>query len=118
MGFWGVGVGGMVWGWGGGALSKLFVFLSEGSCCAERQRKKSQKLSAFLCPVTIYTPPHDSGRVWFHVGCVSVHLYFHFQMVTWVNVMKCFFGHFLPLIQEGHLSVSGKRTILVNRLED
>ena len=44
------------------------------------------------------------------------------NILSWRLIVKYFFAVilFLPLIQEGHLSVSGERmcTILVNRLED
>ena len=43
------------------------------------------------------------------------------NILSWRLIMKYFYGQPLPsLIQEGQLSVSGKRmcTILVNRLED
>ena len=56
--------------------------------------------SFFLPFFHFYTVPCNSGRVlWFHVGCScvclsvpllyvrpSVRLYFHFRMITWVNI--------------------------------
>ena len=46
-----------------------------------------------LFAVSFYTLPHNGGGVlWLYVGvrlsicCMSIHPYFHFQTITWVNV--------------------------------
>ena len=31
------------------------------------------------------------------------------NILSWRLIMKCFYGHSFPMIQEGQLSVSGKR---------
>ena len=49
------------------------------------------RIKKCICLFFFYTPPHDSdGVLWFQVGRLSVHLsvhpYFCFQMITWVNI--------------------------------
>ena len=57
---------------------------------------RSGFLAGYQGVCSFYTPPHDNGGVqWYHVGhpCVcpsicpsSMHPYFHYQMITWVDI--------------------------------
>ena len=91
---------------------KDFIHHFRKVCCTQKHGIKkfnNNKLLCFWFPTDrfsmadshcscFYTPPHDNGGIlWFHVGCPcvslsvhspSVHPYFCFQMITWININR------------------------------
>ena len=69
-------------------------------CLCVCQSVHLSSIRPYFC--TFYIPPHNIGRVlWYHVGCLcvgpsfrlsvvcpSICPYFHFWMITWVNINR------------------------------